>query len=695
MMSHTPAPLAIAIALGLSLAIPQAYAQAAPVTDPLSANCEPTASAPCPIADGSQMSAAALAAGDMFDAIGDGSDADIAQALGESSVAAGGAALALGAGASAFGWGTTAIGDFSLAAGYGSSALGYSSVAVGGYALLPDTFLNPEGIEITTAANGDNAAAFGPGAVADGLATYAAGAGAHAVGDLSNAIGLRALSDGIASIAIGGWSESYGLFSSAVGYQALANGESATAIGSGSRAVNYNTAAIGSNAMAVADNATSVGGISWAGGIMSTAVGSAAQAAGLRATALGNGSWARDDYSSALGALAQANGNGSIAIGGQAVAGGFNPFPPPLDDENPCWECYGLYRAENAIAMGTYAQAFKASSVSIGYDSLANGDNSVALGAGSWADRDNAVSIGASQERTNNQYSYRTLQPFTRQLINLAAGTEDTDAVNLAQLKALGAVFGGGIDLTGGNVGAPVFTIQGQGYGNVGAAFAAVDARLTQVGNSLGNLQGQLDNLPPPPPPTANPDGVNYSDDGHGAITLDGQGGTRISNVADGQAAHDAANLGQVQQGDAATLATAQNYTDASASRTLASANTYADGTATRALTSANAYTDSRFNTLNDRFDNLSQNVDHRLAAQDKRIDRMGAMSSAMMGMAMNAANARSPGGRLAVGAGFQNGESAMAIGYSRRIGERASFSIGSAFNSDDQSASVGFGVDL
>ncbi|HEY0335616.1 MAG TPA: YadA-like family protein [Stenotrophomonas sp.] len=694
-MSNTRSPLVVALAIALAMTQAPAHAQQPSPTSDCDASDDPSCRA-VP----ATLTAASLDATDLFDAVGDGSGGDIAQALGDSSTAAGGAALALGAGSSAFGWGSAALGDFSLAAGYGSSALGYSATAVGGYAVLPDTFYNPEAIEIATAANGDNSAAFGPGAVADGLATYAAGAGAHAVGDLSNAIGLRALSDGIGSIALGGWSQSYGIFSTAVGYQSTANGESATAIGSGSQAQNYNTSALGANAMAMEDNATAVGGISWAGGIMSTAVGSAAQAAGLRATALGNGSWARDDYSTALGSLAQSNGAGSIAIGGQATAGGFNPFPPPLDEENPCWECYGLYKSENAIALGTFAQAFKPNSVAIGYDSLANGENSVAIGAGSWADRDNAVSIGASQERTNLQYSYRTMPAQTRQLINLSAGTEDTDAVNLSQLKALAAVFGGDIDLTGGTVTAPTFNIQGQAYGNVGAAFAAVDARLSQFGASLGDLQGQIDEIPPPPPPPAQPqptstDGVVYTDDGRGTIELEGAAGTRISNLADGQVASDAANLGQVQQGDAATLQTSQSYTDATASRTLSTANAYTDGTATRTLTTANAYTDSRFNTLNDRFDTLSHDVERRLATQDKRIDRMGAMSSAMMGMAMNAAGARTPGGRLAVGAGFQNGESALAVGYSRRIGERASVSIGSAFNDEDQSASLGFGVDL
>ena len=72
-----------------------------------------------------------------------------------------------------------------------------------------------------------------------------------------------------------------------------------------------------------------------------------------------------------------------------------------------------------------------------------------------------------------------------------------------------------------------------------------------------------------------------------------------------------------------------------------------------------------------------------------------GAMSSAMMNMAMNAAGGRSERGRVAVGAGWQNGESALSVGYSKQLGERASFSIGGAFSSDDSSAGIGFGLDL
>src|SRR3546814_14466413 len=48
-------------------------------------------------------------------------------------------------------------------------------------------------------------------------------------------------------------------------------------------------------------------------------------------------------------------------------------------------------------------------------------DNSVALGNGSVADRANTVSVGAAGQE--------------RQIVNVAAGTSDTDAVNVAQLN--------------------------------------------------------------------------------------------------------------------------------------------------------------------------------------------------------------------------------------------------------------------
>ena len=70
-------------------------------------------------------------------------------------------------------------------------------------------------------------------------------------------------------------------------------------------------------------------------------------------------------------------------------------------------------------------------------------------------------------------------------------------------------------------------------------------------------------------------------------------------------------------------------------------------------------------------------------------------MSSASLNMAINAGGSQSPRGRIALGVGFQNGEQALSVGYGKRIGKSASFSLGAAFSGDDKSGGMGFGIDL
>jgi autotransporter adhesin len=75
----------------------------------------------------------------------------------------------------------------------------------------------------------------------------------------------------------------------------------------------------------------------------------------------------------------------------------------------------------NALAVGNASTASGENSTALGNNGKAVGNNSVALGNGSVADRDNTVSVGS--------------QGNERQVANVAAGTQDTDAVNMAQLK--------------------------------------------------------------------------------------------------------------------------------------------------------------------------------------------------------------------------------------------------------------------
>src|SRR3546814_7607013 len=117
-----------------------------------------------------------------------------------------------------------------------------------------------------------------------------------------------------------------------------------------------------------------------------------------------------------------------------------------------------------------------------GQGANASAAGSVALGRGSLADQDNTVSVGSDDATTG----------FTRRIVNLAAGAEDSDAVNLGQLNGLrdlwgtnlAAALGGGASWHGRVFTAPAFVLQGGSYDNVGGAFSAVDTALTKIGRA-------------------------------------------------------------------------------------------------------------------------------------------------------------------------------------------------------------------
>ncbi len=175
-------------------------------------------------------------------------------------------------------------------------------------------------------------------------------------------------------------------FATAVGFMAEANGDGSVAVGHTARATGFVAVAIGQAALASGDN--------------STAVGFLAQARGTGATATGAGARARGDNSVANGINAAASGNGAIAIGANSVA-----------------------RGDDNIAIGDAAVATGANSTAIGAEARATGANSVALGANSVATEANTVSVGTVGGE--------------RRIVNVAAGINATDAVNVAQLNAM------------------------------------------------------------------------------------------------------------------------------------------------------------------------------------------------------------------------------------------------------------------
>jgi autotransporter adhesin len=98
-----------------------------------------------------------------------------------------------------------------------------------------------------------------------------------------------------------------------------------------------------------------------------------------------------------------------------------------------------------------------------------------------------------------------------------------------------------------------------------------------------------------------------------------------------------------------------------------------------------------QFKALDDDFQNFRTETERRFLDQDRRIDRQGAMSSAMLNMATSTAGIRTDN-RVGVGIGFQGGEKALSVGYQRALSDRATITIGGAFSGDEKSVGVGAG---
>ncbi|GAB5099122.1 hypothetical protein YK56LOC_48390 [Caballeronia sp. HLA56] len=89
----------------------------------------------------------------------------------------------------------------------------------------------------------------------------------------------------------------------------------------------------------------------------------------------------------------------------------------------------------HAVASGANAQATGMSTTAMGTNALASGNYATAIGAGSQATADNSVALGASSVADRAQTVSVGAVGSERQITNVAAGTQDTDMVNVNQLN--------------------------------------------------------------------------------------------------------------------------------------------------------------------------------------------------------------------------------------------------------------------
>ncbi|MBN3741697.1 YadA-like family protein [Burkholderia sp. Tr-20355] len=321
--------------------------------------------------------------------------------------------------------------------------------------------------------------------------TYATATAARAGGS-ATAIGANANAGGTSAVALGGNTVATGQNAVALGTLANATGSEAVAVGVGARATGGNSTAMGRGAAALSTNATTVGYGAYSGADGATALGMTASAVGANAIAVGRGASTSGTYGSAIGYAANATTN-AVAIGVLANA-----------------------TSASSVALGERASATGATSTALGRGALASGTNAVALGANSVGDRNNAVSVGSTS--------------LQRQIVNVAAGTQNTDAVNVGQMNtALSKkVDNTYVNVRGTGAAASVGSTNGVAIGN--AAVAGTMGAETAIGNA------------------ASAQGLSATALGSGTVA-NGEGATALGRMASASGSHATALGNQANAG--------------------------------------------------------------------------------------------------------------------------------------------------
>ena len=391
--------------------------------------------------------------------------------------------VAVGAGASATGRGGvslgliansgvrgTAIGSATKATGFGAFAGGtYAQATNGGDVAIGGA--TSDRFDDYATASGGYSVAIGTAAKADGGAGVSIGYKTNAKTSNSLAVGSESQATGEGAVAVGRKNSSTGASSTVLGILSTANNTSATAVGMETTAKGENSLAVGHKSSAAGKNGVAVGTnftTSEQGGV---AVGNAAKSKEINATAVGIDVGANAANSVALGGSAIASSDGAIAIGShgstnttasgnRALAIGAAATANGLDNIAIGSRASTSSQYSTAVGNGATATAIRAAA--FGANSTASVEGGVALGVGSVANRAGGIAnkgYNPNDNRTNKYAGLNTwvLSPttgavavgngtaVTRQITGLAAGKEDTDAVNVAQLKSVNLAFAGNV----------------------------------------------------------------------------------------------------------------------------------------------------------------------------------------------------------------------------------------------------------
>ncbi|MGX2821153.1 YadA family autotransporter adhesin, partial [Escherichia coli] len=543
-----------------------------------------------------------------------------------------------------------------------------------------ETYIEDNGAGINYVRTNDNGLAFND-ASASGIGATAVGYNSVAEGDSSVAIGQGSYSDVDTGIALG---------SSSVSSRVIVKGSRDTSVSEEGVVIGYDTTdgeLLG--ALSIGDDGKYRQIINVADGSeahdavtvrqLQNAIGAVATTPTkyFHANSTAEDSLAVGEDSLAMGAKTIVNGNAGIGIGLNTLV---------------------LADAINGIAIGSNARA--------------NHANSIAMGNGSQTTRGaqtgyTAYNMDAPQNSVG-EFSVGS-EDGQRQITNVAAGSADTDAVNVGQLKVTDAQV----------------SQNTQSITNLNTQVTNLDTRVTNIENGIGDIvsTGSTKYF------KTNTDGVDANAQGKDSVAI-GSGsiaaadnsvalGTgsvaneentisvgsstnqrRITNVAAGKNATDAVNVAQLKSSEAGGVrydTKADGSVDYS-NITLGGGN---GGTTRISNVSAGVNNNDAVNyaQLKQSVQETKQYTDQRMVEMDNKLSKTESKLSGGIASAMamtGLPQAYTPGASMAsIGGGTYNGESAVALGVSMvSANGRWVYKLQGSTNSQGEySAALGAGI--
>ena len=379
-------------------------------------------------------------------------------------------AIAFGSAASATGQGSMALGTAAGATGMGSVAIGRQSAATNDASLALGTASSSQGtgsvaVGHSSHAVGDRAIAIGTtsgnkGAVNSTKGTpYDEAHNTEAIGDRSIAFGIQAETTENASdsYAIGNTTKIDGSKAIGIGYQTTIDN------GSVSSATDNNSIAIGAKTVIKGVDNVTEGNAVKVTGSGNVLQGSNMTVKGANNVVQGSGNKINADTTAVAADDSVVQGNDNTIVGERDLVRGSRNIVQGSHNTVDSYE--GKVYGNNNIAIGESTEIGTSSQtisngVAVGYNSSVTADGGIALGSGSVAStasgavgydpttRTASTKTDAAWKSTQGAVSVSSGSDASRQIVGVAAGTNDTDAVNVAQLKANTTKVAAGTNVT-------------------------------------------------------------------------------------------------------------------------------------------------------------------------------------------------------------------------------------------------------